>query len=202
MPRHLWTALQRFAAWVEPALVGEWARLMQGYAAAQGHQLEAGAVAAAMTWSDPDRDVALPRSRALSLLEQGHVVHCVWSGKRLTADNLDVDHCLPWSAWPCGDLWNLLPADRRVNQHGKRDRLPSADALRAARDAIAAWWQAAYLRPGDAVLPGRFAAEARASLPSLDAGTAFHPDDVQAAVMLQRMRLRQDQGVPEWSWRP
>jgi len=202
VPRHLWTAMQRFAAWVEPALVGEWARLMQGYAAAQGRQLEAGVVAAAMTWSDPDRDVALPRSRALSLLEEGQAVHCVWSGKRLTAINLDVDHCLPWSAWPCGDLWNLLPADRRVNQHGKRDRLPSADALRAARDAIAAWWQAAYLQPADAVLPGRFAAEARASLPGLDIGTACHPDDVQAAMALQRMRLRQDQGVPEWQWRP
>ena len=202
VPRHLWTAMQRFAAWVEPALVGEWARLMQGYAAAQGRQLEAGAMAAAMTWSDPDRDVALPRSRALSLLEEGQAVHCVWSGKRLTAASLDVDHCLPWSAWPCGDLWNLLPADRRVNQHGKRDRLPSADALRAARDAITTWWQAAYLQPADAVLPGRFTAEARASLPGLDTGTACHPDDVQAAMALQRVRLRQDQGVPEWSWRP
>jgi len=105
--------------------------------------------------------------------------------------------CQPTAEQGSADL-----IDRRVNQHGKRDRLPSADALRAARDAIAAWWQAAYLRPADAVLPGRFAAEARASLPGLDAGTAFHPDDVQAAVMLQRMRLRQDQGVPEWSWRP
>lgn len=202
VPRHLWTAMQRFAAWVEPALIGEWARLMQGYAAAQGRRLEAGTIAAAMTWSDPDRDVALPRARALGLLKEGHAVHCVWSGKRLTAERLDVDHCLPWSAWPCGDLWNLLPADRRVNQQSKRDRLPSADALRAARDAIAAWWQAAYLRPGDTVLPGRFAAEARASLPGLDAGDACCPDEVQAAMALQRVRLRQNQGVPEWSWRP
>lgn len=202
VPRHLWTAMQRFAAWVEPALIGEWARLMQGYAAAQGRRLETGTIAAAMTWSDPDRDVALPRARALSLLEEGHAVHCVWSGKRLTAERLDVDHCLPWSAWPCGDLWNLLPADRRVNQRSKRDRLPSADALRAARDAIAAWWRVAYLRPGDAVLPGRFAAEARASLPGLDAGDACCPDEVQAAMALQRVRLRQNQGVPEWSWRP
>lgn len=202
VPRHFWTAMQRFAAWVEPALIGEWARLMQRYAAAQERRLEVGVIAAAMTWSDPDRDVALPRSRALSLLEDGHAVHCVWSGKRLTAERLDVDHCLPWSAWPCGDLWNLLPTGRRVNQHGKRDRLPSDETLRAARDAIAAWWQAAYLRPEDAVLPGRFAAEARASLPGLDVGSACHPDGVQTAMALQRMRLRQDQGVPEWSWRP
>ena len=98
VPRHLWTALQRFAAWVEPALVGEWMRLMQGYAAAQERRLEPGAVATAMTWSDPDRDTALPRARALSLLDEGQAVHCVWSGKQLTAASLDVDHCLPWSA--------------------------------------------------------------------------------------------------------
>ena len=79
VPRHLWTALQRFAAWVEPALIGEWARLMRGYAAAQERCLEPGAVAAAMTWSDPDRDTAMPRARALSLLQEGQAVHCVWS---------------------------------------------------------------------------------------------------------------------------
>ena len=150
VPKHLWTALQRFAAWIEPALMSEWTRLMQGYATSQGRLLDVGIMATAMTWADPARDVALPRARALALLEAGQVLHCVWSGKRLSADSLDVDHCLPWSAWPCGDLWNLVPADRRVNQHGKRDCLPSADALRAATGPIEAWWSAAYLRPVDA----------------------------------------------------
>lgn len=93
-------------------------------------------VAEAMTWSDPDCDVALLRAQTLSLLEQGHAVHCVWSGKRLTAERLDVGHCLLWFAWPCGNLWKLLPASWRVNQHGKHDCLPSANALRAARNAV------------------------------------------------------------------
>jgi hypothetical protein len=30
------------------------------------------------------------------------------------------------------ELWNLAPADRRFNQHVKRDRLPSHDLLLAA----------------------------------------------------------------------
>ena len=119
VPKHLWLAMQRFAAWVEPALVSEWTRLMQGYAASQGRRLEVGAISAAMTWSDPDRDVALPRARALALLKESQALHCVWGGKRLSADSLDVDHCLPWSAWPCGDLWNLVPADRRVTRRGQ-----------------------------------------------------------------------------------
>jgi hypothetical protein len=79
--------------------------------------------------------------------------------------------------------------------------LPSAGALEAARDAIAAWWSEAYLRPDDAVLPSRFAVEARASLPGLVLETTPCTEDVHNAMALQRMRLWQDQGVPERSWR-
>jgi HNH endonuclease len=201
VPRHLWTAMQRFAVWVEPALVSEWMRLMQGYAAAQGRTAEAGAMVAAMTWADPVRDVALPRARALALMDGGAAVHCVWSGRRLAPETLDVNHCLPWSAWPCGDLWNLMPSHRRVNQHGKRERLPSAEALQRAGPAIADWWSAAYLRPEERVLPVRFASEARASLPGLASSGIPSTREVQAAMALQRARLRQDQGVPEWNWR-
>ncbi len=197
VPRHLWAALGTLASWVEPALVAEWSRMMDRYAVSQERQLAAGAVAAALTWSDPTRDVVLSRARAMTLLEGGQAVHCVWSGRRLAADTLDVDHCLPWSLWPCGDLWNLMPASRAVNQREKRDRLPSAEALQAAGDRIAAWWQAAYLRVDDAVLPPRFAAEARASLPGLVEAAGV--EEVQAAMALQRLRLRQTQGAPEWT---
>ncbi len=74
-----------------------------------------------MTWSDPKRDVALSRAGALSLLEAGPL-HCVWSGRSLTAETVDIDHGFPWAAWPCGDLWNLMPAHRAVNQAQKKDK--------------------------------------------------------------------------------
>ncbi len=90
-------------------------------------------------------------------------LHCVWSRKRLDRKTLDVDHCLPWSAWPCGDLWNLLPTHRMVNQHAKRDRLPAETLLQTAREPIVEWWEAAY--PKGEILPRRFTEEARASLP-------------------------------------
>jgi hypothetical protein len=131
VPRDLWRALQRFAAWVEPALIAEWQRLMRTYAERQGRLLDEGRIGAAMTWADPVRDVTLPRSIALRALAEGRAVHCVWTGQRLQPATLDIDHCLPWAAWPCGDLWNLLPAHRRVNQHLKArpvalDRCPAA----------------------------------------------------------------------------
>jgi hypothetical protein len=54
-------------------------------------------------------------SVAHDLMGSGEAVFCVWSGERLDQRSLDVDHCFPWVAWPCGDLWNLLPPSRRVN---------------------------------------------------------------------------------------
>ena len=111
---------------------------MRGHAARQDRVLDEGVLAAAMTWSEPSRGVALSRERALQLIPRGSGLHCVWSGRRLEAAALDIDHCLPWSAWPCGDLWNLLPAHRLVNQREKRDRLPADGRLRAAGTAIQA----------------------------------------------------------------
>jgi SAM-dependent methyltransferase len=194
VPRDLWRALQRFAAWVEPALITEWQRLMRGYAERQGRLLDEGKVGAAMTWADPVRDVSL------KAIELGQAVHCTWTGQVLHPSSLGIDHCLPWAAWPCSDLWNLLPAHRRVNQHLKRDRLPSAAALQRARDGMFTWWHGAYLSTGNTALERRFADEAQASLPAMTTtGGIPDIDEVYAAVALQRLRLHQDQQVPEWS---
>ena len=199
VPGELWRAMQRYAVWVEPSLIAEWIRLMRGYAARQGRRLDEGAVAAAMTWADPARDVSAARSISLAMLGAGRSVRCVWSNAALTPGNLDIDHAFPWTAWPCGDLWNLMPAHRQVNQHRKRDHLPSETVLRQARAAILHWWEGAYLNRIDA-MPLRFAEEARASLPGLSGPEQdASPDDVFTAMGLQRLRLRLDQGVPEWA---
>jgi hypothetical protein len=199
VPRELWRALGRFSVWVEPALIAEWLRLMRGYAARQGRILDEGVLGVAMTWSEPARDMALPREKAIALLQAGKTLHCVWSGRRLEMATLDIDHCLPWTAWPCGDRWNLLPAHRRVNQHEKRDRLPADDLLRRAAAPIQEWWQRAYLDGSSPLLPRRFSDEARASLPGLGGPDAPPAEEVFAALRVQRLRLRHNQQVPEWT---
>ncbi|WP_244533282.1 HNH endonuclease domain-containing protein [Methylobacterium aquaticum] len=78
----------------------------------------------------------------------------MWSGASLRLEALDIDHALPWSARPCGDLWNLVLASRRVNQHEKRDQLPSAPTLAQAREPILAWWRTAW--DADAALAEQF----------------------------------------------
>ena len=197
VPIHLWRAAQRFAVWIEPAIVAEWKRVTRSYAERQGRRLDDTQLSAAMTWEDPARDVSLARSQAERLLA-GQPLHCVWSGKRLSVEKLDMDHCFRGAVWPCGDLWNLLPTHRTVNQNEKRDRLPSDRLLRAAQDRILGWWHDAYRADPDHPLAERFMLEAAVSLPGILA-TETDLDGCYSALELQRLRLSQNQQAPEWS---
>lgn len=145
VPGPVWRAMARLGAWIEPVLVSEWSRLIAAYADRMGMALRPGQTEALLQWEEPVRDTSLGRAAAARLQAVGEQVACVWSGQTLTSAKLDIDHCLPWVAWPCGDLWNLMPSDRRINQHQKRDRLPAAAALRASRSNIIRWWERAWL---------------------------------------------------------
>ena len=200
VPVNLWHALSRFDAWIEPAIVAEWIRLMHGYALRQGRKLSEAAIAQAMHWSAPQRVVAEARRCAIAVIESGQPLHCVWSGTRLSKDRLDIDHCFPWAAWPCDDLWNLLPSTRLVNQHEKRGRLPSAAVLNSARERVQDWWRVGYTLGADSPIGDRFYLEARSSLPLINAtDDLIAVDDVFDAVTFQRLRLKENQQIPEWA---
>ena len=163
VPGHVWRAMQRLGAWIEPVLVSEWARIMRSYAERDGREVPFGQAEVALQWLDPVRDTAFARQTVQRLMAKGDAVECVWTGSRLRAESSDIDHCLPWSAWPCSDLWNLLPTSRRVNQHLKRDPLPSASLLENARPRVVAWWETAW--SDDPVAGARFRREVAAALP-------------------------------------
>ena len=194
LPGHLWRALSRFGPWIEPMLVSEWARLSRSYSERMGVVLAPGVVEAALAWREPVRTTSLARLAAERMSADGYPLECVWTGRKLILAKLDVDHCLPWAAWPCGDLWNLAPCDPRVNRHEKRDKLPSAAMFADSKDRITRWWDCAYL--ADAALGERFVREAAAALPILEgSGTS----EIYSALDWRRMRLLQDQRVPEWT---
>lgn len=195
IPTHLWRALQRFDVWIEPALIAEWSRLIVRYADGQKRLIDEITIASAMTWSDPSRDVGFARAQATRLLEQG-ALFCVWTGKRLFGSTLDIDHCFPWSAWPCEDLWNLMPTDRRTNQEKKRHRLPSLELMRQSQDRIREWWSSGYINESPS-LAHRFETQARASLPLVTPGT-LDLNDLFAAMELRHMRLHLDQQIAIW----
>ena len=196
VPMHLWRAMQRYAVWIEPALVEEWVRLSLRYGESQNRTIDEGSLRRTMEWLEPTRDVDDVRRRAFAMFDAKQKLYCVWTGKALRRNSLDIDHCFPWSAWPCGDLWNLMPSSRVVNQHQKRDLLPDGDTLRKAKDRIVEWWGAGYCAE-PAVLGDRFRLEATARLPA--AGSESDLDGVFIALELQRLRLSNDQQIPEWS---
>ena len=194
MPWHLWQAMVRYAVWIEPALVTEWIELMRRYDDTEARPYEA--YWSALRWLDPEHDTRGVRTLVQALQGQGCPVHCVWSGRRL-GEKFAIDHCMPFAAWPCNDLWNLLPSHPCVNLR-KGDRLPSAAALARAQEAIMQWWAGAYqTRPA---LRQRFADEARAALPNIE-DDRIDSESVFDGVMVQRTLLSRAQQLPEWEWR-
>lgn len=197
IPLTIWNALRRMAAWIEPMLVAEWVRLTQSYAATLGQPTSADQIMQALRWIEPERDTNFVRTLATRRLARGQLLTCVWSAKPLTAASFDIDHCLPWSAWPCGDLWNLLPAAPAINRHNKRERIVSAATLNAAKPLITAWWRSAYLEENQA-LHKRFTEEAQSTLP-ISHTTQPDLEDLFQALDFRRLRLRQETQIPEWS---
>lgn len=194
VPLHLWHAMQRYAVWIEPALIEEWVRLSLKYGESLNRSIDESSLRRTMAWVEPSRDVVEVRRRAFDMLDAKQQLRCVWTGDPLDRRSLDIDHCFPWSAWPCGDLWNLMPSSRRVNQRQKRDLLPNDDTLRNSKDRVVEWWESGYC--ADPPLRDRFRLEALARLPTI--GSASDLDDVFIAVGLQRLRLSIDQQIPEW----
>jgi hypothetical protein len=58
----------------------------------------------------------------------------------LKGNNYDVDHVLPYSVWFNNDLWNMLPADRILNQQKKKNKVPSPELIEKRADVIKSYW--------------------------------------------------------------
>ncbi len=88
--------------------------------------------------SNDDLAIECDTSDIRSILEEG--MECVWSGKPLIPQTSDIDHVLPFSVWFNNDLWNLLPADKKINNQ-KRDKIPSPELIEKRADAIFWYWK-------------------------------------------------------------
>jgi hypothetical protein len=102
-----------------------------------------------MTSPLTERKVTYSRSLYLGLIKQNGRVECVWSGRDVESDKLEVDHLIPFSIWRNNDLWNLLPTDAKVN-NDKSDSIPSPELLNKKKDIILYYWD--YCRNSDVSL--------------------------------------------------
>lgn len=201
IPLNIWHALVRYAHWIEPSLLFEWSELMQQYAQSRGIDIRLDQLMNALKWLDPERDTNMVRTIVQNNIADGIPAHCIWSGETIKK-TFAVDHCFPFSAYPCNDLWNLLPTKAKVNL-AKSDKLVTSDTLAEARDRMETWWQNAYFRSErleNRLYADRFRREALASLP-LEVDERY-PDaffeSLFEAILLKRVFLKQNQNLPDW----
>jgi hypothetical protein len=84
------------------------------------------------------REVAESKKLYNSILKKEGKVYCVWTGK--TISTYDIDHVIPFSIWKNNDLWNLLPAQTKINNQ-KRDKIPSTFLIEKQTELIIHYWE-------------------------------------------------------------
>ena len=178
----LWRELSLMGHWIQDAVVVRWAEETRRLSAENVPVAEV--VDRLLRPAVDHRRITDPARQVYEALPD---LRCVWTGRPLR--RFDVDHAIPFALWRNNDLWNLLPADPKVNNR-KRDRLPDRLLLRRRRDTIHRYWDATR-----AASPARFEAESRALTGVADAGL-----DALFLVLLESVAVTaQQRGVPTWA---
>jgi SAM-dependent methyltransferase len=135
VPAPIWRELVLLGHWIVDAVVVRWAALTERFAGRQG--ISSGDVLPLLlARPSPERMTGLARS---VFLKTG-VDRCTWSNRPLRLMSFDVDHVIPFALWASNDLWNLVPADHKVNLQ-KSDRLPATELMLARRADITRSWE-------------------------------------------------------------
>jgi 5-methylcytosine-specific restriction endonuclease McrA len=124
----LWNTFRDLSLWVEALCIHEWCLYTESIdAVGRGD-------AYVLLTQRPDnrRPLTWERNQIELLMMDGHEFVCPWTNRPLDLSSYDMDHIIPISVYPLNEMWNLVPSDRKFNQHTKRDRLPSEDRLSTA----------------------------------------------------------------------
>jgi SAM-dependent methyltransferase len=141
MPASFWEEIAELSRWIEPAIRLQWAEESRRFSK---EKFETGQLLNILS-TDYDRGRSVITARALFMAQKD--LQCTWTGKDLKRD-FDVDHIIPFSIWRNNDLWNLVPADSKVNNQ-KRDKLVARELLMKRRDAIVHAWEVQNSQLGD-----------------------------------------------------
>jgi SAM-dependent methyltransferase len=143
----IWRELCLVGHWIGEAIILRWAELSRSFAKSN---VEVSDILAELLII-PETERATGESK--NIFSKQKELICVWSGKKLSVRNFAVDHVIPFSIWHNNDLWNLLPADPKVNNQ-KRDKIVTRETLYSRRDCLIHYWQILYQ-----VAPVRFSNE-------------------------------------------
>jgi hypothetical protein len=132
MPASLWKEISMMNHWIKDALLLRWAELTENISHGE---IKAGEVISILLKdSFEERDVY----DAKIIYDKLPDKKCIWSGK-VIHDRYAVDHVIPYSLWHNNDLWNLVPANEKVNLQ-KSDKLPESLLLKNRKDQFIYYW--------------------------------------------------------------
>ena len=180
-----WREMCLIGHWVAESLVLRWAELT--------HELSDHSVPVKdvvdrlLVVPETDRDVYL----AKEIYGGVDGLRCVWTDKSLSA-SFAVDHTVPFCICRSNDLWNLLPADPKVNGR-KSDKLVTKGLLYKRRDAILYYWDT--LR---GAAENRFAVELERSLMHGSYDPANWQHDAFAGLVESVETLALQRGLERW----
>jgi SAM-dependent methyltransferase len=134
MATELWQEFALMGRWIEDSIILRWADFSVTRPYNKANNIKLSTILDLLLYSiEAKRDDSIVRK----ILEQMGLHECVWSGK--TIKKYDIDHALPFSIWRNNDIWNLFPADPKIN-NSKRDKLPSRKLIESSRKRISNYW--------------------------------------------------------------
>ncbi len=139
IPADIWKEFALMGQWIEDSIILRWADFTANITSNQSSGIKLSYVLDLLLTS-----IELKRDTKLAgniISEINHPIECVWSGQ--TVREFDIDHALPFSVWRNNDLWNLFPADKKVNNQ-KRDKFPTIGLINNSRNRIYNYWDIYY----------------------------------------------------------
>ena len=133
IPGDLWRELSLMGHWIRDSLILRWSELSSSLS--RGNVRPEEIVSILLSAPNSERETRTARA----VYESHPGLFCVWTDAPVRPQSMEVDHVIPYAVWRNNDLWNLLPASKKVNQ-SKRDRLPTHALLRSRREAIEHYW--------------------------------------------------------------
>jgi len=131
VPANVWRDITHFGHWIEESIIVRWAELCENI----NKKGKIGEYTSLLL--QPLEDVR-STNEAKAIIQGIRTVECVWTGRVLR--QYEIDHVIPFSIWKNNDLWNLLPASKRVNNK-KRDKIVTAKTIYARQHSIISYWR-------------------------------------------------------------
>ena len=139
IPADIWKEFVLMGQWIEDSIILRWADFTTGITSNKNSGIKMSSVLDLLLYPiEIKRDTKIAGNILKTI---NYPIECVWSGQ--TLGRYDIDHALPFSVWRNNDLWNLFPAEPKVNNN-KRDKFPSIKMLTKSKKRIFDYWDIYY----------------------------------------------------------